>query len=681
MAIRGLLVAVAALAASPAWAKSSVRTPHVTVALVAETSHPAAGRPFWLAIDIHPKPGWHIYWENPGGSGLAPQADWTLPRGLTAGPLLHPTPSLLTVQGVASNVHDGRAVLLDRINVASGLPTGAPATVKASFNWLVCTVGECVPEQAELGVRLAVGGGKADPAAAALISDALGAMPRPLAAPVQYQQSGRRFSLLAPITLPTDLASAHVFLRQAGVIEPGAAQALEPFRDGVAINTDVGDSPPEGRIDGVLRIDRKNGATVGYAFSAEPVAATAASAGSKPLTGAILTFVLALGGAVAGGLILNLMPCVFPILSLKALALARSGGDGAEARREAIGYTLGAVSVLTALGGVLLAMRAGGASAGWAFQLQNPHVVALLLVLCVGIALNLAGLFELPAIGGGLRIGGGMLGSAATGALAAFVATPCTGPFMAGALGSALLLPVPAALAVFAGLGLGLALPFLAISFSPRLRGLMPRPGRWMQTLRRLLSLPMFATALALAWVLGRQAGVAAMTLGLSAALLLGLGLWWRGATQARGHGGWLPTIPLIAAIALAFVPVATPRPAAAGGAGALAAEPYSASRLDALRAAHTPVFVYLTADWCLTCKVNEATSLSSDAVARAFAAAHVAVLEGDWTRGDAEVTRLLTDRRRAGVPLYLFYPAQGGARELPQVLTPNMLVDVARRA
>ncbi len=449
----------------------------------------------------------------------------------------------------------------------------------------------------------------------------------------------------------------------------------------------VGETPPTGRLDGVLRFDRRGGEAVGYAFTAAPGAIPAAvtpvvapgprRAEPARAAGRRWTLVLALAGAVAGGLILNLMPCVFPILSLKALALARSGGDEAEARREAIGYALGAVLTLTALGGALLALRAGGVSAGWAFQLQNPRVVALLLVLCVGIGLNLAGLFELPTIGGGLAAGGGgLLGSAATGALAAFVATPCTGPFMAGALGAALLLPAPAALTVFAGLGVGLALPFLAIGFIPRVRALMPRPGPWMQTLRRILSLPMFATALGLAWVLGRQAGVGAMTLGLGGALLLGLGLWWLGAHQARGKTGWLPFAPLIAAVALALVPAPTPAgTATAGVSGPLGAQPYTAARLAALRAAGRPVFVYLTADWCLSCKVNEATSLSSSAVARAFSAAHVAVLEGDWTRGDPEVTRLLTARKRAGVPLYIYYPAGGAPHELPQVLTPDMLI------
>lgn len=676
--------------ASPALAASSVRTPHVTVDLVAETLHPAPSRPFAVGFDIRPKAGWHIYWTNPGGSGLAPEADWTLPSGATAGLLRHPTPSLLMLQGVASNVHKGRTVLLDDIRPPAGARPGAALPLKAAFSWLVCSEGECVPEQADLGLNLSIGDGAPDPAVEGMFAKARAALPIALGAPGRYAAQDRRLSLFVPVAAPADLASAHLFVAQSGAVDPAAPQTLEKAKGGVVVVAQVGDTPPAGPLDGVLRFDRKSGEAAGYTFTASPgpvsaaapVAVSVAPSPSGRASG-VTTLVLALAGAIAGGLILNLMPCVFPILSLKALALARSGGGEAEARREAVGYALGAMLTLTALGGALLALRAGGASAGWAFQLQNPRVVALLLVLCVGIGLNLAGLFELPTLGGGLATGGGgLLGSAATGALAAFVATPCTGPFMAGALGAAMLLPAPAALTVFAGLGLGLALPFLAIGFIPRVRALMPRPGPWMQTLRRVLSLPMFATALGLAWVLGRQAGVGAMTLGLGGALLLGLGLWWLGAHQARGKRAWLPFAPLIGAVALALFPAPTPAgTAAVGVTGPLGAQPYTAAQLATLRAAHRPVFVYLTADWCLSCKVNEATSLSSRAVARAFSAAHVAVLEGDWTRGDPEVTKLLTARKRAGVPLYIYYPAGGGARELPQVLTPHMLIGLTDQA
>ena len=337
--------------------------------------------------------------------------------------------------------------------------------------------------------------------------------------------------------------------------------------------------------------------------------------------------------------------------------------------------------VCLALGGVLLALRAGGASVGWAFQLTDPRVILLLLLLIVAIAFNLAGLFEMAAPGAVNRLaagggGSGWGGAFGTGALAAFVATPCTGPFMAGAMGAALLLPWWGALAVFGGLGFGLALPFLLLGFVPALRRMMPKPGAWMATFRRILSVPMFATALALAWVLGRQAGVGGMTLGLAAATLLALGLWWTGARQGAARpAAWVPGT-LAAAIALAGTAWVTRAPAQAASAAAIAgAEPFSEARLAALRAEGRPVFAYFTADWCVTCKVNEKAVIETDAVRAALAGGKVAVLVGDWTDGDPALGRFIERHNRAGVPLYLWYA--GGAAQpevLPQVLTQAML-------
>ncbi|MCB0059010.1 MAG: thioredoxin family protein, partial [Caldilineaceae bacterium] len=423
-------------------------------------------------------------------------------------------------------------------------------------------------------------------------------------------------------------------------------------------------------VSGVLRIDRGSGTdslATGYRFVAGETVSTPGWTGYQVL--------LALGGAVLGGLLLNLMPCVFPILSIKALALVRAGGDEREAKIEAVGYTLGAVLTLVVLGGVVIALKSAGHEAGWAFQLQDTRIVALLLLLVTAIATNFAGLFELPSFNVNVSQSRGLVPSVGAGALAAFIATPCTGPFMASALGAALLLPVPAALAVFAGLGLGLALPFLALGFIAPLRRHLPRPGPWMLTLRRILSLPMFATALGLAWIIGRQAGVATMTLSLSAAMLLGLALWWYGLRQSHARTGYPAFVPMLAA--LLFVSVGLPASSSGLEDTPATAEQYSASRLAALRDAHQPVFLYLTADWCMTCKVNEATSLSSPSVAAAFEKAGVTVLEGDWTRGNADITALLAERGRAGVPLYLWYPARGEPKELPQILTPSMLVSL----
>jgi thiol:disulfide interchange protein len=312
--------------------------------------------------------------------------------------------------------------------------------------------------------------------------------------------------------------------------------------------------------------------------------------------------------------------------------------------------------------------------------LQDPRVILVLLLLTTVIALNLAGLFELPALTGGDRLAskGGTGGAFWTGALAAFVATPCTGPFMGAALGAALVLPTTISLAIFAGLGMGLALPFLLLGFVPALRRRLPRPGPWMARFRRLMSVPMFLTALALAWVLGRQAGVDGMALGLAATLLIALALWWFGRRQGRGRA-WLPLAPalLTAGAALMLVPTLASEPAQASAQGALKSEPFSEARLAALQQEQRPVFVYFTADWCVTCKVNEKGALERKAVADAFAERQVAVLVGDWTKGDATIGRFLERHGRSGVPLYLYYAPGKPVEVLPQILTPSRLVSM----
>ncbi len=390
----------------------------------------------------------------------------------------------------------------------------------------------------------------------------------------------------------------------------------------------------------------------------------------------------ALGGALLGGLLLNVMPCVFPILSLKAISLAKAGGDESAARRDALAYTAGIVLVCVALGGLLLGLRAGGEQIGWAFQLQDPRIILALLLLVTAISFNLAGLFEFGTISAGssLTTKGGASGSFWTGALAAFVATPCTAPFMAAAMGSALILPVPAALLVVAGLGLGLALPFLAIGFIPALRRRLPKPGAWMATFRRIMAVPMFLTALALVWLLGQQTGNNGVLWGLAAAMLLAMLLWWLGARQATGRSGWLPIVPALASALAAIVLL----PEGAGGStpgtsadATLPTQAFSEAKLTQLRAADTPVFAYFTADWCITCKANEAAAIQREATAAAFEKAGVVVLEGDWTRRDAEISRYLEAQGRSGVPLYVWYAPGKSPVILPQVLTVETLTEL----
>lgn len=650
-----------ASAAAPAIAAPA---PHVAMTLVAESDRPQAGDEVTLAFAAVPDAGWHGYWSNPGDAGVGTRVTWTLPGGVRAGALSYPVPERLVVAGLMNHVYARPWALLTTLRLPAGLAAGTRVPVTAAVAYLVCTEQLCVPERQTLSTMLTIGNGAVAPATRARFDAWRRALPRPLGGVATYQVADGRFRLAVPFPRDAPLGEAWFFPAAGGATDYAAPQAVARDGDRVVIETQAAATPARGRIAGVLA----TGDGQGLMLEAVPGSVAAAPGG----WGAAL---LAFAGALLGGVLLNVMPCVFPILSLKALGLARSGESEGAARREALAYTAGVVMVCLALGAVLLALRAGGSSAGWAFQLQEPRVVAVLLLLTGAIALNLAGLFELPVPR--FAGAGGSAGAFATGALAAFVATPCSGPFMGAALGAALVLPAAAALLVFAGLGVGIALPFLAIGFVPALRRRLPRPGAWMVTMRRVLALPMFATALALAWVLGRQAGVDGMTIGLAALLLLAIGLWLAGVRQRGGGagGGWFAGVAAALALAL-LVPI---RPAARAQVAAVAgAQPFGEAALAAARA-RGPVFAYFTADWCLTCKVNEKAAIETDAVAAAFRKQGVQVLVGDWTDGDPALGRFIAAHGRAGVPLYLWYaPGDGAPRVLPQVLTPGMLVAAA---
>ncbi len=658
--------------ASAALAQAPERR-HIATEFIAETDSPAAGSVVSLAIRMTPEPGWHGYWKNPGDSGMEPIVEWTLPPGASAGPLEYPVPGRLVVGGLMNYVYEGPYALLLKLKVPAGLAPGTPLPIRGKFDYLVCTKEICVPESADLALDLKVGAPGAPATRRALFDSFRQALPKPLGSEARFQWSEGGFRLSIPLPASVAAEDPYFFPLTDGALDYAAQQKVTRDGDALIVETKAGAQQPSS-VEGVLRL--RDG--YGLSLTARP-GAIAAAAEEAPAQGASV-ILAALAGAILGGLLLNVMPCVFPILSLKALSLAKAGGDEAGARKEALAYTAGAVAICLALGAAVLALRAGGASAGWAFQLQDPRVILLLLLLMTAIALNLAGVFELPSIGigGGLASSGGAAGAFWTGALAAFVATPCTGPFMAAALGAALVLPVAAALAVFAGLGLGLALPFLILGFVPAARRRLPRPGRWMNRLRHILSVPMFLTALGLAWILGRQSGVDGMAIGLGAALLLGLTLWWVGSRNGDGRF-WLRLTPAAAAVAagLLLVPVGNQGQATASP---VAGEKFSEARLEALRAEGRPVFAYFTADWCITCKVNEKTVLEREEVARAFEEEKVAVLVGDWTGGDAAIGRFLEAQGRSGVPLYIYY-APGKAPEiLPQVLTVSRIVSLTEQ-
>ncbi len=648
---------------------------HVHAALEAETRTPAAGSNVTLAITMRPDPGWHGYWLNPGDAGQGLDLTWTLPAGASVGSLRFPVPETLVISGLMNYVYERPHAVLVDLKLPAGLAPGTKIPISADALWLACTDRICVPQQGRLSIELTVGDGRIEPATAKRFDGWRAALPVPLDRAARYAVSGKRVEIAVPYPAAAELAEPYFFPVTTRLFDYMAPQPARRVGDWLVIESRLSKAH-EGfmplSIEGLLRIGKEQGLLVKAEAGAipaggEPVGTATAQPKLPPLP-------LLLLGALIGGFILNIMPCVFPILGLKALTLAKAGGDESAARADALAYTAGAVASAVALGGLLLALRAAGEEVGWAFQLQEPAVVLLLVLLMTGITANLAGLFEV----GTIDVGTGKGSSFWTGALAAFVATPCTGPFMAAALGAALLLPAIPALLLFGMLGFGLALPFLLLAYIPALRNRLPKPGPWLNRFRRAMAVPMGLTAVALFWLLGRLAGQPALLLGLALVLLL-LGLaWLAGRQRPAGAGGIAIATGLalsgIGALALPHLPSAE----GSKSASSLPSDNFSEARLSALRAQNQSVFVYFTADWCVTCKVNEAAVLEREETAKLFSDKGVTVLRGDFTRRDPAIARFLASHGYAGVPLYLFYPAGGEAKVMPQILTQSILAEAA---
>lgn len=653
------------------------REPNITASLVAEGPG-APGQTITLAFLMQPKPGWHGYWQNPGDAGLGMGLEWTLPAGAKAGALQYPVPETLLISGLMNHVYEHDYAVLVPLTLPANAAPGQRLDVAVDATWLACTDEVCVPEQGRLTTTVTVGTGIVGTGRDARFDQWRAALPAPLGSPASFAWDGAKVRIGIPLPAAVQLDSPHLFLGDDRVVDYAAPQKFFRQGDLLVVELDRAKIAPAqpGALNAVLRL---NGAGDGVTLTAAP---GAVKPGGEPVGEARSSAPLAMLvlAALAGGLLLNVMPCVFPILSLKALSLARAGESEAQARAEGLAYTAGVVLACLALGALMLGLRAAGQEVGWAFQLQEPLVVAALLLVAVAITANLAGLYEFAVPG--FASAGSPQGAFATGLLAAFAATPCTGPFMAAAMGAALLLPTLPALLLFGALGLGLALPFLAIAFVPALRRMLPRPGAWMVWFRRAMAVPMGLTALALVWLASRVAGSA---FALSAALLgflLVCALLLLGRRQRHGLSGGKPVLAglvAIAVIAALGLPTVVRAPSAAAT-GILPAQPFSEDALVRARASGKPVFAWFTADWCLTCKVNEQVAIEREDTRAAFERAGVVVLRGDWTRRDPAITRYLAAQGAAGVPLYVWYPAGGGApQQLPQVLTPALLAELAK--
>lgn len=675
-AIALFVTSMASIAAAAPLA-GPIEAPHVEVSFVAERTAATPGEPLTVGVFFTLDEHWHVYWKNPGDSGEAPRIRWTLPAGWSAGEIEWPAPVPIPVGPLVNYGYEGTVLLPVQLTVPAEA-TGESAQLSARVSWLVCRE-DCIPGNTTFTVDVPLGAGEPDAAWAPRFEVARAARPEATAA--TFARGAEALTLRLP-EVEAPVAKVRFFPEVEGLVPPTAEQALaRPDEGGVTLTLPLADTAPGElpRLVGLVQLD--DDPTQTWAVDAAPGEVGAAA----PMTGAATpaappeetSLWLAALFAFLGGALLNLMPCVFPVLSLKILGFVEhADADQGVVRRQGWLYTAGVMVSFLALAGVLIALRSAGEQLGWGFQLQAPGFVAALVVLLWLLALSLGGLFDvgstLTSVGGR-----GEWGAFGTGVLAVVVATPCTAPFMGPALGFALTRPAYEALAVFAALGAGMALPYLVLAYAPRLLAKLPRPGAWMETFKQAMAFPLFATVLWLLNVFMQQTGVAAAGTLLTALLALAFAGWLWGRFQRSGRIGlgWLAVVALTAVPGgwLTVEAVTTfGEPAEDGLWGE-----WSPESVAALRSEGKPVFVNYTAAWCISCKVNEKVVFDRTSVRDAFAAHGVTPLLADWTDRDDVIARELARHGREGVPLYLYYPPQKGAAPvvLPSVLTPDMVI------
>ena len=680
-----LLVLLACLTSTVVPATSAAQK--VQTHLVAEVTSVRAGEPFWIALHQKITPGWHTYWRNPGDSGEPVTLTWSLPPGFVADDIAWPVPERIPIGPVVSFGFSHEVLLPIRVTPPATLEAGQRIDLRADARWLVCA-DVCIPEEGPVLLSLPVGAAPPTPDArwSAAIVAARSALPRPSPWPASFSVRGDTVTLAVKAAgLAPDRVTAAVFFPyEWGAIQYAGEQKLDVTGAGLSLRMPRGQlrDAVKRPVEGVLVItERLDSGPSRQAIVLRADPSTTEIAWSD--------VVRAAGLALLGGLVLNLMPCVLPVLSVKVLSLVAHAGGAASIRwRHGVIYTAGVLLAFGAVGGALIAFRAGGEQVGWGFHLQSPVFVALLAYVLLVVGLSLSGVIviggRLAAAGGRIVDRPGYAGSFFAGVLATVVATPCTAPFMATALGYALTQPAVVALVVFEALGLGLALPYLVLSAVPGWARLIPRPGIWMRRLEQFLAVPMYASVAWLVWVLSQQtspAGLAACLIGL---VLIAVAAWRHEATRhatgtRRLTARAISVVSAVVAIALSLV---VPQAMPLGGAVALAdGEVYTPARLAELRA-RGPVFVNVTAAWCITCLLNERVVLRATAVTDGFARKGVVTLKADWTNRAPEISRMLAAFDRSGVPLYLLYPRSqsgagaGGPSVLPQILTERTVLD-----
>ncbi|HEY8940879.1 MAG TPA: thioredoxin family protein [Cellvibrio sp.] len=670
-------------------------TPQVQAQLVASVDAVVPGSEIYLGVNQQIIPHWHTYWINPGDSGNATTISWTLPEGATASEIIWPAPGRFSMGPITNYAYENNVTLLSKISVPASIAAGNIFTARALVDWLVCEE-ECIPQQVELALSLpVVGSANETGSGSPLIAEAQARVPVASPWAVTAQQSAidsetGQGKLQLHIGLSTDqLAQVQdiwFYPYDWGRIRQSDPQIHKNVADGIQVEIATGEAPAAigDSLAGVLVIKEQQGIARGYEINV-PVQALASNQNTTEFA---IGFAGALLFALLGGVILNLMPCVFPVLSIKALSLvSHSHYSAIEIRRQGYVYTLGVLASFAVLALLLILLKAGGNQIGWGFQFQSPIFVLLVAYLLFAVGLSLSGVFfvggSVAGVGSSLTEKPGYSGSFFTGVLATVVATPCTAPFMAAALGYAVAQPPFKLLAIFLSLGLGLALPYLLLSCWPRLQRWLPRPGLWMERAKQLLAFPMYAAAIWLVWVLVQQAGVDAVIIALGGMLLIAIAAWVYDSTRTSTNGKrGLANISALALVLLAvgFGGLQVNSPANAAQKETVVNknwEAYSDERLQSLLAEGKPVFLNFTASWCISCLVNERVALGTDAVKKQFEQQGIVYLKGDWTNKDPQITAFLKKFNRSGVPLYVFYPAGqvDSPKELPQILTPDLVI------
>jgi len=696
-----------------------VKAPHLTAELVSLGPAIAPGGAQMVGLVLTIEEHWHVYWINAGDSGEPPHIAWMLPAGLTAGPMQFPIPERLPLGPLMDFGYEDEVAFPVRIEAAPTVKPG-PTHLDAQVSWLVCAQ-VCIPGKAHLGLDLTVQPGAPQPGQEAklgALGEAITLIPGALPPGAMFSVTGgtKGFNLtLVDGKRETD-AEFYPYLDggpsgkdATDVIENPAEQSVDSRSDGV--NLYVPRSPDLAALPATLHGVFKLSDTIAYDVSAPVTGNPATADGSAPRSAgpAAATLVATaaqLGLAFLGGVLLNLMPCVFPVLFLKGLGLLQAaGGERASLRRQGLVYAAGIVASFWAIVALLLVLRATGSQIGWGFHLQSPIFVAVLASFMFFFALSLAGQFDiglsLTSLGSSLVDGPeakerGYAGSFFTGVLATVVATPCTAPLMGAAVGFALAQPAAITFAIFTSLALGLAAPYVLLSWHPAWVRLLPKPGAWMDIVKQVTAVPLFATAIWLAWVYGQlhaNDGVDQLALLLAGFLVLVIAGWVLGRWPAKWPSRTAAAVLILLALAIPLSQLRNPNqqpttsnqqpaPGAAHPRSSLVWQPYTPQALDAARSAGHPVFIDFTAAWCISCQFNERAVLKSAGVEAALQAHNVTLLKADWTNYDPEITRKLASLGRAGVPTYVLYPAAPAAPAdvLPELLGKDLVLNAIAR-